>query len=180
MQAGDAARALFEALVAEGSKADRSPPLLVKIAPDLADEAVDAIVDEAARAGLAGVVATNTTTSREGLATSAEVVERIGAGGLSGKPLFARALSVVRRVRERLGRGPCVIGVGGIDSVESGLAMLRAGADLVQLYTAFVYGGPSLPRALATGIARRLDEEGVHSLDELVRGRRATDRPPRG
>jgi len=163
MQAADSARPLFEALMAEEKEAraressGRAVPLLVKIAPDLADDAIDAIVDEAARAGLAGVVATNTTISREGLATPADVVSAIGAGGLSGPPLFARALAVVKRVRDRLGAGPTVIGVGGIDSAENALAMMRAGADLVQLYTAFVYRGPGVPAAIARGLLASMD-----------------------
>ena len=109
MQAAEVARPLFEALREEAEKGaspsrssgagPRILPLLVKIAPDLPDEAIDAIVDEAKRAGLAGVVATNTTIGRSGLATPAATVESLGAGGLSGKPLFPRALAVVKRVR---------------------------------------------------------------------------------
>jgi dihydroorotate dehydrogenase len=160
MQAAEVARPLFEALRAEAIHRAKPVPILVKIAPDLRDDAIDAIASEAKRAGLAGVVATNTTIAREGLATPPDVVARIGAGGLSGKPLFARALSVVKRVRARLGPEPCVIGVGGIDSAETALSMLRVGADLVQVYTGFVYQGPFLPRAIATGLIRRIDAEG--------------------
>ena len=170
MQAAETARPLFEALQAEATRGPKTMPLLVKIAPDLADDAIDAIVDEAKRAGLAGVVATNTTIARTGLATPTDVVERIGAGGLSGKPLFARALSVVKRVRARLGPGPCVIGVGGVDSAEAALAMLRVGADLVQVYTGFVYEGPMLPGAIARGLLRQMDAEGAATLADLVRG----------
>ncbi len=170
MQAAEVARPLFEALRAEALRAPKAVPILVKIAPDLADDAIDAIVDEAKRAGLAGVVATNTTISREGLATSAEEIERIGAGGLSGKPLFPRALSVVKRVRARLGPAACVIGVGGIDSTETALAMLRVGADLVQVYTGFVYQGPLLPGSIARGLIRHMNADGARSLEELVRG----------
>lgn len=170
MQAAEVARPLFEALRAEALRAAKPVPILVKIAPDLADDAIDAIVDEAKRAGLAGVVATNTTIAREGLATPSDVVARIGAGGLSGKPLFARALEVVQRVRARLGPEACVIGVGGIDSAETALAMLRVGADLVQVYTGFVYEGPLLPRTIARGLVRQMDAEGARSLDELVHG----------
>ena len=169
MQAAEVARPLFEALREEASRGPRTLPLLVKIAPDLADEAIDAIVDEAKRAGLAGVVATNTTIARSGLATPDDVVERIGAGGLSGKPLFARALSVVKRVRNRLGPEACVIGVGGIDSTEAALAMLRVGADLVQVYTGFVYEGPLLPGTIARGLLRHMEAEGASSLHDLVR-----------
>lgn len=174
MQAADVARPLFETLMNEAARVtahrEKALPLLVKIAPDLADDAIDAIVDEAKRAGLAGVVATNTTISRTGLATPSDVVDRIGAGGLSGKPLFARALSVVKRVRARLGPDATVIGVGGIDSAETALAMMRVGADLVQIYTGFVYEGPLLPRAIARGLLRQMDAEGATSLRDLVRG----------
>lgn len=176
LQAADVARPLFEALVKEKG----SVPLLVKIAPDLEDTAIDALVDEAMRAGLSGVVATNTTIARTGLHTPAATIEAIGAGGLSGRPLLTRALAVVKRVRTRLGgdpassRGgesrPCVIGVGGIDSTETALAMLRTGADLVQAYTGFIYKGPFMPSAIARGLVRRMDEEGAKSLAELVRG----------
>jgi dihydroorotate dehydrogenase len=169
MQAAETARPLFEALVAEASRGAKPVPVLVKIAPDLADEAIDAIVDEAKRAGLAGVVATNTTISRAGLATPQARVEEIGAGGLSGRPLFTRALAVVKRVRARLGPEPCVIGVGGVDSPETALAMLRVGANLVQVYTGFVYRGPLLPRAIARGLVKRMEAEGAASLAELVR-----------
>jgi len=168
MQAAEIARPLFEALRAEAAKSAHPRPILVKIAPDLPDDAIDAIVDEAKRAGLAGVVATNTTISREGLATAADVVERIGAGGLSGKPLFARSLAVVQRVRARIGPEACVIGVGGIDSLETALAMLRVGADLVQVYTGFVYEGPLLPRAIAKGLLRAMNAQGATSLQQLV------------
>jgi dihydroorotate dehydrogenase len=171
LQATELARPLFEALIAEGKSHGRQVPLLVKIAPDLPDEAIDAICGEAMTAGLAGVVATNTTISREGLATSESEVERIGAGGLSGPPLFPRALSVVRRVRARVGKEACVIGVGGVQGSESALAMLRAGADLVQLYTGFVYEGPFLPKRIANGLRRELDVEGATALRDLVAGR---------
>ena len=170
MQAAEVARPLFEALRADALRTAKPVPILVKIAPDLADDAIDAVVDEAKRAGLAGVVATNTTIGREGLATAPHIVDSIGAGGLSGKPLFARALAVVKRVRARLGPDACVIGVGGIDSAETALAMLRVGANLVQVYTGFVYEGPLLPRAIARGLIRQMEAEGATSLHDLVHG----------
>ena len=148
--------------------------MLVKIAPDLSNGDVDQVCDVAKEVGLAGVVATNTTIARTGLATPSEDVERIGAGGLSGKPLFTRALSVVKRVRARLGPEACVIGVGGVDSAEAALAMLRVGADLVQVYTGFVYEGPTLPGAIARGLLRAMEAEGATSLAQLVRGDSST------
>lgn len=170
LQAADLARELFVALVKEAKAGRRGQavPLLVKIAPDLPDDAIDAICAEAERAGLAGVVATNTTISRDGLATDAREVERVGAGGLSGVPLFPRALAVVRRARAVLGPRACVIGVGGVHGTESALAMLRAGADLVQVYTSFVYEGPTLPRDVCRGLLLRMDEEGASRLADLV------------
>jgi dihydroorotate dehydrogenase len=164
LQAADMARHLFGALMSRTN----GLPLLVKIAPDLSDDSVDAICIEADKAGLAGVVATNTTISREDLATPASEIERIGAGGLSGLPLFPRALAVVKRARARLGPNACVIGVGGVHGPESALAMLRAGADLVQLYTSFIYEGPSLPSTITRGLAKLMDKDGAKSLGELV------------
>ncbi len=164
LQAADMARELFRALMVRAA----GLPLLVKIAPDLPDDAVDAICIEAERAGLAGVVATNTTISRDALATPASEIEQIGAGGLSGAPLFPRALSVVKRARARLGPSACIIGAGGIQGTESALAMLRAGADLVQVYTGFIYQGPLLPRTIARGLARQMDAEGAKTLGDLV------------
>jgi dihydroorotate dehydrogenase len=164
LQAAEVARGLFEAVRAEAGEA---MPVLVKIAPDLPDASIDAICDEAMRAGLAGIVATNTTIAREGLATAKDVVFAMGAGGLSGPPLHARALDVVRRVRARVGEGPCVIGVGGIDTTDKLVAMLQAGADLVQLYTAFVYEGPGLPKRLARELGARLDAAGASDLSAL-------------
>lgn len=171
LQAADMARHLFEALMRRTQDGGKRMPLLVKIAPDLPDESVDAICAEAERAGLAGVVATNTTISREGLATSATEIERIGAGGLSGLPLRARSLAVVKRARERLGPDACVIGVGGVNGTESALEMLRAGADLVQAYTGFIYEGPLLPRTILRGLVRELDATGVETLAELARAK---------
>jgi len=137
-----------------------APPLLVKIAPDLADEDVDAAAQLASTLALAGIVATNTTIGRGGLRTGAAEVEAMGAGGLSGAPLKARATEVVRRVREQLGPARTVIGVGGIETADDAWDRLSAGANLVQLYTGFVYGGPTTPRDLAAGLAARAKRDG--------------------
>lgn len=175
LQAKEMARHLFAALMKENAastkgKQGAEKPLLVKIAPDLSDDDVDAICTEADRAGLAGVVATNTTIARAdlNLATSKEEIERIGAGGLSGQPLFPRALAVVKRARARLGPNACVIGVGGIHGTESALAMLRSGADVIQVYTSFVYEGPFMPRRIAQGILHTIEKEHAATLRDLV------------
>lgn len=117
-------------------------PLLVKIAPDLADADVDAIADLVAEVGLDGVIATNTTVGRRDLATSPETLERIGSGGLSGAPLKGRALEVLARLRARLGDRATLISVGGVESAADVAGRLEAGANLVQAYTGLIYGGP--------------------------------------
>ena len=143
-------------------------PLLVKIAPDLADEDVDAVADLAAGGAFDGVVATNTTVSRAGLASPPEAVEAAGTGGLSGAPLRARATAVVGRVWRRTdGRVP-VVGVGGVSSADDAWEKVRAGASLVQVYTALVYEGPTLAREVCEGLSRRVREGGFASLAAAV------------
>lgn len=119
-------------------------PLLLKIAPDLADEQLDEIVEVVQETGLDGVIATNTTIERTGLKTCSEVVEKMGAGGLSGKPLTRRATDVIRYLSRRSNGSFVIIGVGGIHSPEDALEKMKAGASLVQLYTGFIYEGPAL------------------------------------
>jgi dihydroorotate dehydrogenase len=133
-----------------------SVPLLVKIAPDLADADVDAVADLALELGLDGIIATNTTTSRDGLASPAAEVAAAGAGGLSGPPLRSRSLAVLRRLHARAGDRLVLIAAGGIETPDDAWERLRAGATLVQAYTGFVYGGPLWPRRMHAGLARRL------------------------
>lgn len=119
-----------------------STPVLVKIAPDMDDEQIDAIVDLAVSAGLHGLIATNTTISREGLRSSREKIEKVGDGGLSGAPLRERSLEILKRISHRVPEEFCVISVGGVTTAEDVLERLDAGATLVQGYTAFLYEGP--------------------------------------
>ncbi len=133
----------------------RPVPLLVKIAPDLSDDDVLAVADLAVALGLDGIVATNTTIGRTGLDTPPGEVEAAGGGGLSGTPLRERATEVVRALRGRVGPGLTIVGVGGIGSVEDARERLRAGADLLQAYTAFVYGGPTWARSVNAGLVPR-------------------------
>jgi dihydroorotate dehydrogenase len=128
-------------------------PLLVKIAPDLADADVRDVADLALELGLAGVIATNTTIARDGLSSSAADVDRVGAGGLSGRPLAARACEVVRLLRDRVGPDLTLVGVGGITTPADARARLDAGATLLQAYTAFIYEGPLWPRRILRGLA---------------------------
>ena len=145
-------------LTAVRVKADQSTqarvPLLVKIAPDLSDDDVLAVADLATAIGLDGIIATNTTIARTGLSSSADAVERAGAGGLSGEPLRKRSLAVLRLLRGRVGEDMTLVGVGGIAGVEDAVERLAAGADLLQAYTAFIYEGPLWPRRMNAAIAK--------------------------
>jgi dihydroorotate dehydrogenase len=122
----------------------RPKPILLKIAPDLSNDQLDDIVEIALSLPLDGIIATNTTISRQGLMTRPEVVSEIGAGGLSGKPLTKRSTEVIRYLNQKLGGSIPIIGVGGIHSTEDALEKLAAGASLIQLYTGFIYEGASL------------------------------------
>ncbi len=128
-------------------------PLLVKIAPDLADKDVVRVADLAVAIGLDGMIATNTTISRDGLASDPATVEKAGSGGLSGPPLTERADAVMRMLRERVGPAMTLIGVGGITTVDDARGRLDAGATLLQGYTAFIYEGPLWPRRIIKGVA---------------------------
>jgi dihydroorotate dehydrogenase len=119
-------------------------PILLKIAPDLTDSQLDDIIDIVKITGIAGVIATNTTINRANLKTDVKTVEAIGAGGLSGKPLRERSTEVIRYLKQKSGNAFPVIGVGGIHSAADAMEKLAAGADLIQLYTGFVYEGPAL------------------------------------
>ncbi|MCW2763080.1 MAG: dihydroorotate oxidase [Marmoricola sp.] len=133
---------------------DHHVPLLVKIAPDLSDEDVLAVADLAVDLGLDGIVATNTTISREGLGSAPAKIQAAGAGGLSGRPLLPRATDVVRLLRERVGPDLTLIGVGGITTVADAQERLEAGADLLQAYTGFVYEGPWWPARMNARLSR--------------------------
>jgi dihydroorotate dehydrogenase len=135
---------------------ERRVPLLVKIAPDLTDGDVLAVADLGLALGLDGIIATNTTISREGLATHPASVEAAGAGGLSGAPLRERSLAVLRLLHDRAGDDLTLIAVGGITTPEDARARLDAGATLLQAYTAFVYEGPLWPKRLLRGLDQAL------------------------
>jgi dihydroorotate dehydrogenase len=128
--------------------------LLVKIAPDLADDDIDAVADLALELKLDGIIATNTTIARSGLHSDAKVVEDIGPGGLSGAPLKERSMEVLQRLKARLGDNLVIIAAGGIEDGHDARARLQAGATLVQAYTGFVYGGPAWPRKVNRELAR--------------------------
>ncbi len=141
---------------ADRAVAGRRVPLAVKIAPDIADEDVREVAAMAARLGLDGVIATNTTITRDGLTADAAHVESLGAGGLSGAPLTARSVEVLRVLRAALPAETAVISVGGVTDADDVLERLDAGAQLVQGYTAFLYEGPFWAGRITAGLGRSL------------------------
>jgi len=143
-----------------------STPLLVKIAPDLSDAEIDEIADLAVELGLAGIVATNTTVSREGLETPG--ADMLGEGGVSGPPLAERSLDVLRRLYARVGDKLVLISVGGIETTDDAWQRITAGASLLQGYTGFIYGGGLWAKRIQDGIANRLHDGGFRSLAEAV------------
>ena len=145
--------ALLRAVVKRNADHPGKRPVFLKIAPDLTDGQLDDIVDIVLSEKVDGVVATNTTISREGLATDSETVSAMGPGGVSGAPVRERATEVIRHLAAKSqGQFP-IIGVGGIDSVEAAQEKLDAGASLVQVYSGMIYQGPGLPSRLVQGLA---------------------------
>ena len=148
------------------------PPLLVKIAPDLEDDAIDAIARLAYEEGLAGVIAVNTSLDRLGLEqrrlpqTGRSLADE--AGGLSGRPLRPRALAVLRRLRATAGPALPLIGVGGLDSAEAAWERIGAGASLLQLYTGWIFEGPGLVPRVLQGISQQLDRHGLSHISDAV------------
>lgn len=130
-----------------------SKPVLLKIAPDLTDAQLDDIVEIVRETGIAGVIATNTTISREGLMSDEHI--KTESGGLSGRPLTKRSTEVIRYLSEKSGKAFPIIGVGGIHSAEDALEKLDAGASLIQIYTGFIYEGPGLIKKINKGILDR-------------------------
>jgi dihydroorotate dehydrogenase len=171
-----AVRAALDASGSDGA-GERRLPLLVKIAPDLADDDIDAIADLAVELGVDGIIATNTTVSRDHLDSDPAVVEAAGAGGLSGPPLRQRALQVLRLLRARVGDRLTLVAAGGIENADDAWERIQAGATLLQAYTGFVYGGPLWPHTVQAGLARRIREAGFASLQQAVGSEQPAQRP---
>jgi dihydroorotate dehydrogenase len=127
-------------------------PVLVKIAPDLNDQDIIEVANLATELCLAGIIATNTTISRENLKTTKSKVDAMGAGGLSGAPLKARSLEVLQVLKAVVGDGQIIISVGGIETASEASERLAAGATLVQGYTGFIFDGPLWARKINRGI----------------------------
>ena len=143
-------------------------PLLVKISPDLDEQALETIVKVAHQTSIAGIIATNTTIERKGLKTPELRVRACGAGGLSGAPLQQRATQVIATLYRLTGASITVVGSGGIFTAEYAWEKISAGASLVQIYTGFIYQGPGIARSINDGLQEILDREGFRSLDDAV------------
>lgn len=168
MQARESLKALLDAVLAaraeETARLGRPLPVFLKIAPDLPEEGLDDIAAEALAHDLDGLIVANTTLSRAGLTDGAQAGE---AGGLSGAPLFRLSTAVLAKMRQRVGGSLPIIGVGGVGSAQDALEKIRAGADLVQLYSCMVYEGPGFPGRILADLSRLLDREGVASIRDL-------------
>ncbi len=127
---------------------EKRKPVLLKIAPDLTQTQLDDVVEILVETNTDGVIATNTTISRETLSTDQEVINEMGAGGLSGAPLAKRSTEIIKYLRGRLGPEFPIIGVGGIMNADDAIEKIKAGADLVQIYTGFIYEGPAIVRRI--------------------------------
>ena len=147
--------ALLNSLQELNNKKDKRKPILLKIAPDLTDEQLDDIIAIVADTKIDGVIATNTTIDRSSLKTAKNKVEAIGNGGLSGKPVRLRSTQVIKYLADKSNRAFPIIGVGGIHSAEDALEKLDAGATLLQVYTGFIYEGPSLVKRINKAILKR-------------------------
>ena len=143
-------------------------PLLFKISPDLDAKQLDDIITVVHTTRIAGVIATNTTVSRESLTTPSTEVETLGNGGISGKPLRERSTRIIRYLFEHSGGAFPIIGVGGIFSAADAYEKIRAGASLVQLYTGLAYEGPGLVKNIKQGLVQLLERDGFSSLKEAV------------
>ncbi|MFD7540730.1 quinone-dependent dihydroorotate dehydrogenase [Streptomyces sp. NPDC059819] len=170
LQATESLRPLLTAVreAADRSVTGRRVPLLVKIAPDLADADIDAVADLAVELGLDGIIATNTTIARDGLGLKSPAGLVKETGGLSGAPLKERSLEVLGRLYARVGDRLVLIGVGGIENAEDVWQRILAGATLVQGYSAFIYEGPFWARAIHKGLAARLATSPYATLAEAV------------
>ncbi|ELY99114.1 dihydroorotate dehydrogenase 2 [Natrialba chahannaoensis JCM 10990] len=154
-------REIFETIDAEN---DLDVPILVKIGPDEPEESILDLVDIVQEFDIDGIVATNTSTAREGLASA----KREEWGGLSGKPVESRSTDVIRTIADHTDGDLPIIGVGGVDSAASAYRKIRAGASLVQLYTGFVYQGPSTAKRINRGLVRLLERDGFTSIEAAV------------
>lgn len=154
LQEKEPLKALLNHLQNLNEQKEKKKPILLKIAPDLTNEQLDDIVEIVNETKIAGVIASNTTISRENLKSSANMISKIGAGGLSGKPLTKRSTEVIKYLSEKSNKSFPIIGVGGIHTPQDAIDKLKAGASLVQLYTGFIYEGPGLVKEINEAVLR--------------------------
>ena len=147
--------ALLNSLQVLNNKKEKRKPILLKIAPDLTNEQLDDIIDIVAHTKIDGVIATNTTIDRSGLKTAENSVQAMGNGGLSGKPIRLRSTQVIKYLADKSNKAFPIIGVGGIHSAEDALEKLDAGATLLQVYTGFIYEGPSIVKRINKAILEK-------------------------
>jgi dihydroorotate dehydrogenase len=169
LQSIDQLEPIFTALNQENTT---GKPILVKIAPDLADADIRDVVDLARRSNMAGIIATNTTIRRDGLKT--QIIAKTGkpiteeAGGISGKPVRDRSTEVIRLIyRQTQGALP-IVGVGGIFTAQDAWEKITAGASLVQVYTGWIYEGPGMAKRVMQGLVERLDQAGMQQITEAI------------
>jgi dihydroorotate dehydrogenase len=143
-------------------------PLLVKLSPDLDDEELQSVVAVARENDVAGLIATNTTIARAPLKTNTDEIAACGDGGLSGAPLRRRSKEMIARLYNMTDGALPLIGVGGIFTAEDAWEMISAGASLLQIYTGFIYEGPSIAKKINEGLRRIISDQGFVSLDEAV------------
>jgi dihydroorotate dehydrogenase len=180
LQQSDQLESLLSALKTRGTELQRkhkrhsSMPLLVKLSPDLTDDEVTTIVGVVNRVGIDGIIATNTTITRDNLQTSPDRVAALGAGGLSGRPLRQISTRMIARLYQLTAGKIPLIGVGGIFTAEDAWEKITAGASLIQVYTGMIYHGPSIARDINEGLASILKQQGFTSLDDAV-GTRANE-----
>jgi dihydroorotate dehydrogenase len=172
LQQAEQLSSLLSALRARGQELqerfNKKVPLLVKLSPDLTRRDLETIVEVIQRHGIDGIIATNTTISRDNLRTDANRVTACGEGGLSGRPLRSRATKMIAELYEITGGRVLLVGVGGIFTAEDAWEKISAGASLVQLYTGFIYQGPGVARQINEGLANILAREGFANLDAAV------------
>ncbi len=154
LQDTDNLRAILKALADYRKLQTTYKPILLKVSPDLNNEQLDSNISVAMEMSIDGFVATNTTISRVGLKTSPDLVAEVGNGGLSGAPLKTRSTEIIRHIHSKTGGKMPVIGVGGVMSVEDAMEKIEAGASLIQLYTGFIYQGPSLAKRICNALLR--------------------------
>lgn len=169
LQAADALTRLLDNVLgtrdAVTERTDRKVPIFLKIAPDLDDSELDEIAGVINASALDGVIISNTTIDRSVLSNAADGKEQ---GGLSGRPLFEKSTIVLAKMRQRLAQNLLIIGAGGVDSVDTAIAKLEAGADLIQIYTGLVYQGPGLPQQISRGLSDLVAREKLNNISDIV------------